>query len=309
MRRRFALVFNTNAGVATARLLKSVLGILRDNGSEIVTLAAAASAAEATRRVAEVAREGSYDAVIAAGGDGTFRAVAAGAGTALPVGIVPVGTGNVLCHEIGLERRAPEIAKVLLEGPELGVRGGLVNGQPFFLMTGVGFDARVVALLNDRTKRALGRAAYAVPILRALAEKPRLIDVELDGRKFEASWVILSLASRYGGSFTLTRETGVGHDRLMAVVIEARSRFGLAGAASSLALGRLTSENSRPSGVHVFPVKVARIGMQKPAAVEVDGDAAGTSAIEVSGEGPRIRLIVPRRYVAGLTNRLANRLP
>jgi diacylglycerol kinase family enzyme len=255
-----------------------------------------------------VVGEGRCDAVIAAGGDGTFRAVAAGAGTALPVGIIPIGTGNVLCHEIGLERRAPEIAKVMLEGPEIGVRGGLVNGQPFFLMAGAGFDGRTVALLNDRAKRALGRAAYAFPILRTLAEGPRPFDVELDGRKFEASWVILSFASRYGGSFTLTRETGVGHDRLMAVVIEAGSRFRLAGAASSLALGRLASESSRPSGVHVFPVKVARIGTTKRAAVEVDGDESGVSPIEVSADGPRIRLIVPPRYVADLTNRRANRL-
>jgi diacylglycerol kinase family enzyme len=154
----------------------------------------------------------------------------------------------------------------------------------------------------------LGRAAYAFPILRTLAEGSRLFDVELDGRRFDASWVILSFASRYGGSFTLTRETAVGHDRLMAIVIQARSRFGLAGAASSLALGRLASENSRASGVHVFPVKVARIGAQKPAPVEVDGDEAGMAPIEVSAEGPRIRLIVPARYVADLTNRRANRL-
>jgi diacylglycerol kinase family enzyme len=176
-------------------------------------------------------------------------------------------------------------------------------------MTGAGFDGRTVALLNDRAKRALGRVAYAFPTLRTLAEKPLLFDVELDGRHFEASWIILSFASRYGGSFVLTRETGVGHDRLMAVVIEARSRLGLAKAASSLALGGLTSKNSRSSGVHVFPVKVARIGAQRHATVEVDGDAAGTLPIEVSAEGPRIRLIVPRRYVAGLTNRPANRLP
>jgi diacylglycerol kinase family enzyme len=307
MRRRFALVFNSNAGVATPRLLKGVLAALRSNGADVVALPTA-SAAEATRRVAEVAREGGFDAVIAAGGDGTFRAVAAGAGTALPVGIIPIGTGNVLCHEIGLGRRAPEIANVLLEGPEIPVRGGLVNGEPFFLMTGAGFDGRTVALLNNRAKRALGRAAYAFPTLRTLAEKPRLFDVELDGRSFEASWVILSFASRYGGSFVLTRETGVGHDRLMAVVIEAGSRLGLAKAASSLALGRLTSKNSRPSGVHVFPVKAARIGRTRRVAVEVDGDEAGASPIEVSADGPRIRLIAPARYVADLTNRRANRL-
>jgi hypothetical protein len=75
-----------------------------------------------------------------------------------------------------------------------------------------------------------------------------------------------------------------------------------------LALGRLTSEDSRRSGVHVFPVKVARIGMTERVAVEVDGDESGMAPIEVSAEGPGIRLIVPARHVADLTNRRANRL-
>ena len=74
----------------------------------------------------------------------------------------------------------------------------------------------------------------------------------------------------------------------------------------SLALGRLTHPQRRPAGVHVLPVKLARIGLQSTVPVEVDGDAAGISPIVVSGEGPRVRLIVPPAYVADLTKRHAN---
>jgi diacylglycerol kinase (ATP) len=306
MRRRFALVFNSKAGVAVPRLLDGVLAVVRQSGAQVFQLPAR-NAAEAAERVSELARQGGCDAVIAAGGDGTFRAVATGAaGSGLAVGIIPLGTGNVLCHEIGLRWRASSVADVLLEGSEIDVRGGLVNGEPFFLMTGAGFDARIVAQLNYRTKRALGRGAYTYPVIKTFTEGPRSFDVELDGRRFEASWVILTFASRYGGSFVLTRDTRVGHDHLVAVVMDARSRLGIAGCAMALALGRLTHPQRRPAGVHVLPVKLARIGLQSTVPVEVDGDAAGISPIVVSGEGPRVRLIVPPAYVADLTKRHAN---
>jgi diacylglycerol kinase family enzyme len=308
MRRRFALVFNSTAGVAIPRLLDGVLAAMRARGADIFQLAARNSA-EAAERVADVGRQGICDAVIAAGGDGTFRAVATGAAeSGLPVGIVPLGTGNVLAHEIGLSRRAPDVARVLLEGKEIEARGGLINGTPFFLMVGAGFDARIVARLNYRTKRALGRGAYGYPVLRTLAEGVQHFDVELDGRRFEASWLILSFASRYGGSFVLTRETGVGRDSLIAIVIEARSRFAIATSAVSMALGRLGHPERCPRGVHVLPVKRALIGRQSMVPIEVDGDEAGLSPAEVTADGLRVRLIVPHAYVADLTNCRANRL-
>lgn len=308
MRRRFALVFNSTAGVAIPRLLDGVLAAMRARGADVFQLAARSSA-EAAERVADAGRQGICDAVIAAGGDGTFRAVATGAAeSGLPVGIVPLGTGNVLAHEIGLLRRAPNVARVLLEGKEIEARGGFINGTPFFLMVGAGFDARIVARLNYRTKRALGRGAYGYPVLRTLAEGVQHFDVELDGRRFEASWLILSFASRYGGSFVLTRETGVGRDSLIAIVIEARSRFAIATRAVSMALGRLGNPQTCPQGVHVLPVKRALIGRQSTVPLEVDGDEAGLSPAEVKADGLRVRLIVPEAYVADLTDCHANRL-
>jgi diacylglycerol kinase family enzyme len=304
MRRRFALVFNSTAGHAIPRLLDSVIAGLRDNGADVFQLPAR-NADEAAERVRDVAHRRTADAVIAAGGDGTFRAVATGAaGSDLAIGIIPIGTGNVLAHEIGLHARTQPIVDLLLSGNEIGIRGGLFNGAPFFLMTGAGFDARIVSRLDYKTKRAFGRAAYVNPILSSLAEPPQVFDVELDGRRFEASWVILSFASRYGSVFTLTRETGVGLNTLMAVVIEASTRVGLAKSALSIGLGRL----ARAKGIQIMPVKVARIGRQSRVPLEVDGDGAGLSPADVRAEGPGIRLIVPPAYVADLTNRHANRL-
>jgi len=96
--------------------------LCEDSGQDI------ASKAAHTRR---------YDVVVAAGGDGTIRSVAAGLrGTATPVGILPLGTGNVMAHELGVARASSEIGRYLLRGMAVPVVATLANGKPFFLMAG-----------------------------------------------------------------------------------------------------------------------------------------------------------------------------
>ena len=308
MRRRFALVYNARAGIALPRLLDGVLAALRAGGAEVFQLAAR-SAEDATAQVATLAAIGSADAVIAAGGDGTFRAVATGAaGRMLPVGFVPLGTGNVLAHELGLIKRAADLARGLRDDPVIPVTGGLVNGAAFFLMCGAGFDGRIVGDLNYRAKRIAGRAAYSYPVTKALAAGTEAFDVDVDGRGFEASWVIVTNASRYGGAFTLTRETQLGAGRLIATIVEARTRRQLLTTSLALALGRLADPATRPSYVNAIPANRVLIGQQIATRVEVDGDDAGLSPADVSARGPVVHLIVPAGYVAGLTNRHTNRV-
>ena len=76
-----------------------------------LTRTIAADVAAARRAARKAAESGSYDAIVAAGGDGTIRHVAAALiGTEMPLGIIPVGTGNVLAHEIGLAATAGAVA-------------------------------------------------------------------------------------------------------------------------------------------------------------------------------------------------------
>ena len=307
MRRRFALVFNQSAGAGRPRKLDRVVAQLEQQGAH-VTAIQTSSAADASRKVAAAALGGNFDAVIAAGGDGTIRAVAAGAaGTNMPVGIVPLGTGNVMRHEIGLSTRARVIAQTLLEGPDIAVRGGLVNGAPFFLMAGAGFDGRIVALLNQNSKRLFGRLAYAAPVLKTLGAG--VFDLEVDGVPYSASWVIVTNATHYGGSFLLTRDTQLGAGQLVAVIVTGTKRRDLMAASMALALGRLARSETRPQGILSIPCNRVRITSDFTVSVEVDGDEAGTTPVEISSEGPVVRLIVPPAYVADLTNRHTNRLP
>ena len=126
--------------------LWSRMSCARSSGSGASLTRTIAADIVAARRAARMAADsGNYDAVIAAGGDGTIRHVAAALiGTETPLGIIPVGTGNVLAHEIGLAATAGAVAPMLLDGPIATVACAQANAEPFLLMVGAGFDARVL---------------------------------------------------------------------------------------------------------------------------------------------------------------------
>ena len=308
MRKTFALVFNARAGVARPRLLDGVLAHLKGSNADVFQVAARSSE-EAAQRIREIAATHAADAVIAAGGDGTFRAIATGAaGTSLPVGFLPLGTGNVLAYEIGLKKNADFIAAYLLGDPIIPVQGSLINGEPFFLMAGAGYDARIVHQLDYQTKRLVGRAAYTAPVLRTIRHGAERFDVAVDGKPFGASWVIVTRASRYGGSFVLTRETCVGTGQMLAILIDAPSRAGLLRASVELGLGRLAAAGSRPGFVTVLPASRVVVGRQLQAPLQVDGDDAGLSPADIVAEGPVVQLVVPPAYAATLSKRHTNHL-
>lgn len=308
MRTSFAMIYNARAGVARPKLLDGVIAQLKAAGATVFQVPAR-SAEEAAQRVSDLAQSNGADAVIAAGGDGTFRAVATGAaGSQLPVGFVPLGTGNVLAYELGLKKNAQALAQGLLGNPVAAVQGGLVNGQPFFLMAGAGFDARIVGHLNYRTKRIMARAAYTVPVLKTLAHGAELFDVDVDGRRFHASWIIVTRASRYGGSFMVTRETQLGADPMIAIIVEGASRSALLRASSALAMGRLVHPSTRPRDINVLPARRVVIGRNTHVPLQVDGDDASSTPAEVVADGPVVRIIVPPSYLVDLSKCHTNRL-
>ena len=110
------------------------------------------------RHLAETCDAGRYSVVAVAGGDGTINEVVNGLarrgdeGPALA--LVPLGTANVLAHELGIDFKAKAIAETMMSGRAVLVRPGeasgaqsLKGGDPrcFSLMAGAGFDAKVVA--------------------------------------------------------------------------------------------------------------------------------------------------------------------
>jgi diacylglycerol kinase family enzyme len=295
MRRRFFLIANPGAGITGSPLVDEVAHALLGAGAQL-TLTQPGDIEAARSQVREAAQSARYDAILAAGGDGTIRQVASALiGTDTPLGIVPVGTGNVLAHEIGLAPQAHAIADTLLNGREIAAVCARANDEPFLLMAGAGFDGRVIAALDHRLKSHVGKAAYAGPMLGALAHPVDTLRVTVDGEAHEASWAVLSNVRHYGGNFVMTRRAGISERGLQAILFKAKNRAVLLGQLMALAMGTLDERSARHGDVEILPCLRARVTAHKPVPTQIDGDAFGSTPLEIEAGAADLRLIVPSR--------------
>jgi diacylglycerol kinase family enzyme len=293
LRRRLYLIVNPGAGHNGSALVEEVTGALLRTGVEL-TLTQPADIQTARGQAREAAACGRYDAILAAGGDGTIRQVAATLiGTETPLGIIPMGTGNVLAHEIGLAHQSAAIAHMLLNGPVVSAVCARANGEPFLLMAGAGFDGRVIAALDHRLKSQVGKVAYAGPILGALAHPVDTLTVTVDGRAHEASWAVISNARHYGGNFVMARRTGIRERGLQAILFKAKNQAVLLGQLMALAMGTLDDRSASHGDVEMLPCLRATVRAQHPVPTQIDGDAFGTTPLDVEAGAADLRLIVP----------------
>lgn len=221
-----------------------------------------------------------YDRIVVAGGDGTANEVINGLTPASPpVALIPMGTANVLAAEIGLGSQPAEIARTIALGEARPVSLGEVNGRKFVLMTGVGFDAFVVATVSAPLKRRLGKGAY---VLASLAQfvKGRLphFEVHVDGVRHEAASIIIANARYYGGKFVCAPEARMDSPILHACLFGRRGRVFVAIYALALLLGIL----HRMPGYRILPAR--RIDIRRPdgAAIQSDGDFIGLTPAQVT---------------------------
>jgi diacylglycerol kinase family enzyme len=128
------------------------------------------------------AAEAGAGLVIVAGGDGTVRAAAQGlAGSGVPVGILPQGTGNLLARNLGIPQADDEALDVALTGADRSIDlGRLDDGQVFAVMAGTGFDALMMREAPEGLKGALGWPAYIVGGARGLRRSRVHVQIALD---------------------------------------------------------------------------------------------------------------------------------
>jgi diacylglycerol kinase (ATP) len=286
------VVFNPVAGLRRVHLLWRVLDVLVANGIRI-ELAETLCPGHAQTLAREAARAGAT-MVVAAGGDGTIAEVANGLlGSPARLGVIPLGSANVLAHELALPFAPRGVAAALAFGRTRQLWPGLVcaadESRLFVQMLGVGFDAHVVHHLSAPLKRILGRGAYALQTLRELVRyRFEPIHLHLDGIETQAASVIVSKGRLYGGRFLLAPDACTERP-VFSVVLFDHAGPGIAllyGAA--LPLGLL----SRSPGVrHVRALQVDFTG-NKAMPAQADGDAAGYTPLCVTDAPGPIEIVV-----------------
>jgi len=143
------------------------------------------------RSMAEAAAIDGAGLVLVCGGDGTVRTVCAElAGTGIPVGVVPAGTGNLLARNLGVPLYLQAAVDVALNGQDraidlVSVAGdGIGKDEHYMVMGGMGFDAAIMEGADDAIKAKIGWLAYFVSGLRQLRSPSFRVEISIDDGPF-----------------------------------------------------------------------------------------------------------------------------
>jgi diacylglycerol kinase (ATP) len=117
---------------------------------------------------ADGSKAGQLRAVVAVGGDGTASIVRTHVPLGVPLLPVPMGTENLLGRFVGQAIDPASVCRTLDEGVTVGLDLGRANGKLFLLMISAGFDAEVVRSLHLNRQGNITRAAYFLPMVRAI---------------------------------------------------------------------------------------------------------------------------------------------
>jgi YegS/Rv2252/BmrU family lipid kinase len=278
--RRVLVVFNPVAGRQRRRRLHRMLAQLEAAGCR-VSVEHTRAPGDATSIAWRAATSGAFDVVAAAGGDGTVSEVAQGLDEGgVSLAVLPLGTANVLAHELGIGHDPARAVAAIAHGSPRPLHLGRVNGQPFVLMVGAGFDADVVARRALAVKRRLGKLAYALAALREWSRGASArCEVSLGSERRQAVCVVVSNARGYGGRFALAPEADIGAPGFTVTIFGPGTRRDLLRYVVALFRGRVGG--CRGVSMH----RADHVELHGPGGLHADGDLRGPlPASVVTGE-------------------------
>lgn len=226
------------SGVAARRvtLLQSKFADARVNGSVHLTERLGHAGELARHAVGSGART-----VIAWGGDGTINEVGTAlAGTNVVLGIVPAGSGNGFASEIGVPPLPEAAIDVALRGRDRAIDAGEIDGELFFNIAGIGFDAAVAEQFN---RQALGRRGMGPYVRIGLREcfryRAARYRILLDGEEIVTRALLIAFANgrEYGNRIRLAPYARMDDGKLEAMVVEDRRPLSRLWSGRHLALG------------------------------------------------------------------------
>ena len=287
--RRLLLVANPISGGGRGRALAPALAAAlaqRGVGAEVYLTEAAGDAA----RRAEAAGREPWDGLVALGGDGTVNEVLNGMpDLSRPLGVLPVGTANVLARELQLPQSAEAAADVISAGHLHELAVGVCDERRFLLFVGVGVDGAIVKRLSEVRTGTLGMHKWLGPLLHTVRRWPQhSLTVRCDDGPAltDVSSVLVTRVRTYGGIMRLPdadRDSGELH--VLAFHMRSRLRWLYHGL-------RATIGGLRP-GRHLTVRRARRVHIDGAAPFQIDGDFGGESPLTVSLLPTPARLYAP----------------
>jgi YegS/Rv2252/BmrU family lipid kinase len=275
------VIFNPYAQKGHAAQRENAMRAALHNAELPFTLVRSEYPGHAQRLAAAAAERDRYTAVVAVGGDGTINEIVNGLlGSTMPLGFIPIGTGNDLVKMFDLPPNRPLIAASRLRGAVARpVDVGVANGRAFINGLGCGFDAQV-AVENLRPTRLRGFAVYLMALLRALRHyQAPPMQVTFDGQVVQHRMLLTTVGNGrcHGGGFWVTPDARLD-DGLFDVCICTAMRLD--------EIVRHVPKVLRGTHTKLKQVRMAHathvvIESEEPVPVHVDGEILGVALRQV----------------------------
>lgn len=218
----------------------------------------------------EYVQEG-YDAVIAAGGDGTVNEVAGSlCGTSVSLGIVPMGSGDGLARHLHIPLRTAKALRALNTSKIEAIDYGRLNGSPFFCTSGVGFDAVVSHAFANAPCR--GYITYLICAIKSFFKyHPKQYVITIDGREIRGKYFIVTVANaaQYGNEGYIAPHASIIDGKLDCVCIEKVTFF----SALPLSVRLLKKNIDRSKEVRTFQGAHIVIQAEEETFLHLDGES------------------------------------
>jgi diacylglycerol kinase (ATP) len=239
-------------------------------------------------------------AAIVIGGDGTLshavNRLLAAYKQVPPMLVIPGGTANLMAQHLKLEWDAADLDRQIIAALQANKRCELdcarANGELFMLIAGIGFDAAVVAALDRVRSGPISKWSYVMPALKTIWESQFLpLSVRADGENVfgpKPALVFVGNVKEYGTGIPVLPDARPDDGLLDVCVLPCQSHEDLLRLALHVAAG----EHQGTEGAVYRKARRISVTARKPVPVQLDGDAAGTTPLDIELLPIRVPFIV-----------------
>ena len=240
----------------------------------------------------EIVREtdiSSYDGIVAAGGDGTLFEVINGLyknkyrkKLKIPLGILPIGTGNAFCRDIGLKTDEWKEAIALIAGKKtrpVDVGKITTHGQIYYYLNivGLGFVADVTKVAHKL--KIFGNLSYTLAVLYEIIKLSNYeLEIILDGKIINRKNIFVEVSNtRYTANFLMAPDAEIDDGYLDITLLNKTTRRKVLKAFPKI----FTGEHIHEEPIETFKAKKIEIKTSVPKVLTPDGELLGLTPITI----------------------------
>ena len=272
------LIYNLNSSSGRkSKFINRILSKLKENISvdyfETKTINQA-------KKIFKNFNQKNYDRLIVAGGDGSvsfaineliknnfdFK-------DDFAIGYIPAGTANLLQAELSMNKKVDDIVNVLVSNNYKSSNLVKINENYFFLMAGIGWDAKIVHSINSKIKKILGKIIFGIKGFQYfLFMNNKKLNVTFDGQFYQADWILSSNTKYYAGHHKINK-TNIFENKIVTYIFKDLTRINLL---YSIFLIILNGDLSKNKNVITTYSQNITIDGNDLIPVQIDGDNFGS---------------------------------